>query len=274
MKELIKFFSRNSFLLLFLLLEGFSLILVVQNNSFQKSYFVNSARNITGYFYKNLQGYKEYFKLREMNQVLTTENARLRNEITALSQREAFPEGFLSDSVNGKKFSYLPVRVVNNSVNLQYNYMTLSAGSNQGLKVDMAVISEEGVAGIITAVSRRYALVLPVINRNFRLSAKIERNNYFGIIEWEGLNRKLVTLREIPVHAEVVTGDKIVTSGHSAIFPEGIPVGKVISFREGDGNFYEITVELATDFANLYHVNVINNSQREEQLSLEMKSGL
>jgi len=274
MNELLKFISKHSFLILFIFLEGISLILIVQNNSFQKSRFINSTRNITGYFYKNIQGYKEYFKLHETNLILSEENARLRNQLSQAEYRNEHTYDISRDSTVHVKFSYLPARVVNNSINKQYNYITLDAGKKDGIRQDMAVISDQGAAGVIIAVSGNYSLVLPAINRNFRLSAKIEKNNYFGIIEWEGTNRKQVVLREIPVHAEVNIGDKIVTSGYSAIFPEGILVGRIVSVREGDGNFYDLTVELATDFANLYHVNVISNLQQEEQVTIEKQAGL
>ena len=250
------------------------MIFIFQNNAFQKSYFINSSRNVTGYFYKSLQGYKEYFKLQETNYILSEENTRLRNEIYRISSGEENQEIPASDTIENRKYTTQLAKVVNNSVTKQYNYITLDAGSNHGLKQDMAVISEHGVVGIITAVSVNYALVLPVLNRNFRLSAKIKRNNYFGVLGWDGFNRKKVTLHEIPVHADVFKGDEIVTSGHSAIFPEGIHVGKVVDFKKEGGNFYEITVELATDFSKLYYVNVIKNIQREEQITLENRPEL
>ena len=274
MKELINFFSKHSFLILFLFLEGISMIFIFQNNSFQKSYFINSARNVTGYLYKTLQGYKEYFYLHEINKTLSEENVRLRNEVYSKHSRNEDSEIPVADTIEDRRYTYKLVRVINNSVTRQYNYITLDAGSHQGLQQDMAVISEQGVVGIITAVSTNYALVLPVLNRNFRLSAKILRNNYFGILEWEGLSSKQVALKEIPVHADVFKGDDVVTSGHSAIFPEGIFVGKIVDLRKEGGNFYDITVELATDFGNLYYVNVVKNLQRDEQITLENRPEL
>lgn len=278
MKELIKFFVKYSFFIFFLFLEGVSFLLIFQNNSFQKSAFINFTRNVTGYFYENLQGYKEYFKLREINYQISEENIRLRNEIYNLRLSTQLPSSShqeqLSDSIQELNYEYILARVVNNSVHKQYNFITLGAGKLDGMTPDMAVVSEQGVTGIITNVSDHFSLVLPVINRNFRLSAKIKRNNYFGILEWEGIKPDQASLKEIPVHADIFLNDEIVTSGFSAIFPEGITVGRVIEYRKGDGNFYEIIVKLATDFNNLFFVNVIKNHKQEEQISLENNSGL
>jgi rod shape-determining protein MreC len=175
----------------------------------------------------------------------------------------------MMEADTGRKFFYLPARVINNSVSRQYNIMTINKGQKHGIVADMAVISENGVAGIIAESSENFSTILPVINRNFRLSAKIERNNYFGIIEWDGRDPDIVNLREIPNHVEVFPGDTIVTSGYSAIFPEGIKVGVVESHEFREGNFYEIKVRLSTNFRQLQHVNTIISIYREEQQELE-----
>jgi rod shape-determining protein MreC len=60
-------------------------------------------------------------------------------------------------------------------------------------------------------------------------------------------------------------GDRVVTSGYSSIFPEGVPVGTVKSFvKDPSTDFYEITVDLYTDYHNLSYVYVIKNLNKEE----------
>ncbi|MFC2112015.1 rod shape-determining protein MreC [Bacteroidota bacterium] len=112
-----------------------------------------------------------------------------------------------------------------------------------------------------------------MINRDFRLSAKIRRNGYFGSLSWPGSGYDLAILEEIPFHVDLLHGDTIVTSGYSAIFPGDIVVGTVKEFEANEGNFYTIAVDIAVDYKNLSHVNVIRNLMREEQLELERISG-
>lgn len=65
-------------------------------------------------------------------------------------------------------------------------------------------------------------------------------------------------------------GDTIVTSGHSAVFPSGIPVGTVDDIADShDGLSYLLRVKLFTDFARLNDVRVIAQKGQEEQLELE-----
>lgn len=274
MRDLLRFIVRNYFVLLFLLFEGVSLIFIVQFNSFQKSRFVNFSRNISGYVFEETSRLRDYLGLREQNEALIAENVRLRNEIDKqpkyiyLTSIDSINFDTLRES-SVRGYSYFPARVINNSVSRQYNVMTINRGQNQGVHSDMGVISENGVAGIISEASGNFATVIPIINRNFRLSAKIEKNNYFGIIEWDGRNPQIVNLREIPVHVELEDGDTILTSGYSSIFPEGILVGTIDSHSYEGGNYYQIDVRLATDFRKLQHINVIKNLYRDEQIKLE-----
>jgi rod shape-determining protein MreC len=268
MKELFKFFTKNSFLFIFLLLEGLSLLLIFRYNSFQRSAIVNSSRSFSGYFYSNMQFSREYFNLRTTNEQLMEENVSLRNGIAHYYEMQRADTNDIF-TISESKYEYLSARVINNSVNRQYNIITLDAGSVKGLKKDMAVVTGSGVVGIITGTSKNFATVLPVLNRNFRLSAKISKNNYFGICEWDGVNPHYIKLKEIPLHVDVSMGDTIVTSGHSTIFPAGILVGEIVEIKEGDSNFFDLKVRLSNDFGNLYYVTVIKNKYQEEQLELE-----
>jgi rod shape-determining protein MreC len=126
---------------------------------------------------------------------------------------------------------------------------------------------------VVASVSDNFSTVIPLLNRNFRLGSKIARNDYFGILEWTGMNPELARLREIPLHVDIARGDTIVTSGFSAIFPPELNVGVIESFKVTEGNFYDITVRLAVNFRNLTHVYVIGNIYREEQLELENSQG-
>jgi len=168
---------------------------------------------------------------------------------------------------------YIPARVITSSVNKQYNYLTINKGEKQGVSPDMAVISETGAVGIVVASSENYSTIIPVLNRNFRLSARLKKNNFFGIAEWEGRSSEIVSLREIPVHVDVQPGDTVVTSGFSAVFPEGILVGTVEKVEDTGGNFHEIKLRLSTDYRQLYHVNVVSFTFKEELNELENRTG-
>ena len=79
-------------------------------------------------------------------------------------------------------------------------------------------------------------------------------------------------MTDIPYHVHLEIGDSIVTSGYSAIFPEGLLIGSISGFDRLEGNFYRIKVKLAVDFRNLENVYLIDNLFYKEQVTLQETS--
>lgn len=268
MRTLLRLIRKYSNFLLFLLLEIAAVIMIASGTSYQQSKITNLSREISGYFYSKAGGTREYLSLRKVNEELATENMELRNRLEALSAQME-DDRVISDQSGALEYFYVPSRVVRNSLYKQYNFITIDRGRKQGVFKDMGVISDRGLVGIVYESSNNYATVIPIINRDFRLSAKIKSNNYSGILQWPGDSPLHAALNEIPYHVDLLKGDTIVTSGYSAIFPEGLMVGTIESFSLEQGNFYEIRIRLSTNFQNLFHVNVIRNYNRKERMELE-----
>jgi rod shape-determining protein MreC len=268
MRTLLRFIQKYSNLLLFLLLEAIAIAFMIQGSSYQRSKLIGLNRELTGFIYSKVDGAREYFSLKEVNQQLAEENLDLRNKLDLLSAK-VDTTLIISESQDSYRYFYLPSRVVRNTVYKQYNFITLDKGKKDGVFKDMGVISDQGLVGIVLESSNNFATVIPILNRDFKLSVKIKSNNYAGILQWEGDSPRYAILTEIPFHVNISEGDTILTSGFSSIFPEGIEVGRIDSYVLEQGNFYDIRVSLSTDFQQLFHVNVIRNFRQEEQLNLE-----
>jgi len=172
-------------------------------------------------------------------------------------------------SADEKNFDVTSASVIKNSYNKQYNFLTVNVGSSKKIMIDNGVISSNGVIGIVDKVSEKYARVISILNKNFLLNAKHKKTNFFGIISWNGINPKKVQLKDIPKRAEISIGDSIVTGGNSLIFPQGILVGTVESYKlDLSENYIEIEVLLSTDMRNLDNVYILNNNNFEEIISL------
>jgi rod shape-determining protein MreC len=78
MQQIFNFLFKNSILLLFLLLLGVSLTLTIQSHSYHRSQAVSSANAISGYVYEQVNTVEEYLSLKEQNEALAGENARLK----------------------------------------------------------------------------------------------------------------------------------------------------------------------------------------------------
>jgi rod shape-determining protein MreC len=270
MRNLIRFILNYHFFILFILFETVALLMVFRNNNYHKAFAHNLSLNLSGYISSNLFSLKQYLVLSEINQTLLEENTNLRNSLlTSYKQRVASTGDVEFDSAWDRQYKYIPARVIMNSVNKQTNFIHIDKGSIHGIQTDMAVISATGVVGIVTGVSDNFSTIIPLLNTDLRISSKLKNTHYFGSLHWNGRNPGIAVLNEIPHHVSLNAGDTIVTSGFSAIFPEGIMVGTIEDFRIEGGNFFSIRVNLATDFRKLNYVYVINNILREELLELE-----
>lgn len=274
MRNLVRFILNNHFTIIFILFEIVALTLVFQYNNYQNAIAFNLTRNISGYVDSRILSFRQYLELGAANKALLRENTMLRNsllssyklKIPAVSDVE-FDEAWM------QQYNFIPARVIGNSVNKQKNFISLDRGLVHGVKPDMAVISGEGVVGVVTGVSDNFSTVIPLLNIDMRISSKLKNTGYFGSLHWGGGDTEIAVLSDIPHHVTLHRGDTIVTSGFSAIFPEGIMVGTIEDFEIYGGNFYNIDVKLSTDFRNLNYVYIIENILRDELLELERASG-
>ncbi len=269
MRSLINFLLRIHFLLLFILFEVFSISLLINKNNFHKAKFVNLTRQVTGNFYTKTTKLKQYLSLAEENNRLAKENNRLLNIIESTYKSDEIFFRSVNDTIFNQRYMYTSARIINNSINKKHNFLTLNKGNEQGLRPEMAVVSDGSIVGIVKGVSKNYATVISLLNLDLRISSKVKKNGYFGSLNWDGKGYQTAILNEIPLHADIQVGDTIITSGFSSIFPEGILIGFISDFEEKKGSFYEIEVKLSTDFKSLGNVNVIGNLLQIEKLELE-----
>lgn len=253
---------------MFLMLELLSLTFIVRYNTFHRVNFLNSSNALSGKIYEEYNSVIEYFSLRKLNDELASENAFLSSKLQGYLLSDI--QNTVEREVNYDLIRSISAKVINNSVNKQYNYITLNKGASDGIKPDMGVISSKGIVGIVKNVSENYSTVLPVLNGRWSINAKLFNTNHFGPLRWEGTNPYITILEEIPYHVKININEEVVTSGYSAIFPEGILIGNVVRVEHKEGDtFQDIWVQLSTDFKNLYYVEVIENITKQEQLELE-----
>tara|TARA_R110002049_G_scaffold171475_2_gene337999 strand:+ start:1230 stop:2072 length:843 start_codon:yes stop_codon:yes gene_type:complete len=273
MRNLLGFLSRNSFFLLFLLLEGIAAFLLFQNNRYQRSEFLNSSNAATGSFYQMVNNATQYFELADINEQLAAENALLRSQLTG-SKIEIFGKNFIiNDTVYQQLYSYNEATVISNTVNKANNYITLDKGTLAGVKEGMGVIGPQGIVGIVKTVSTRFSSVMTVLHSQSKISVKLKDQRYLGSLVWDGKDYQYGQLIDIPKNASIMLGDTIISSGYSSIFPSGINLATITNIEKPEGNnFYAITVKFINDFNKIEKVYVVKNVLREEQDEVEKAS--
>lgn len=280
MRKLLDFLLEKKHWFLLILFEVISFTLIYRNNSYQRSVMINSANYASGYVL-SVAGYvQSYLNLRTINRNLQEQNGQMEMQLLDLQEQIEVMQadtitfkGAVSDSARIFPFQFVIAEVVNNSISQLSNYITINKGRKDGIQPDMGVVSEQGVAGIVSNVSDHFSVIISLLNPKSKLSCKVLGNNSFGYLTWDGRDADYAILEELPRHAEFHKGDTIVTSGYSAIFPAGLIVGVVDDFyKERDDNFYALRVKLATPFSSLQHVRVIQNAYRNEQIELEKEA--
>lgn len=274
MQRILLFLYSLRAFLLFVLLEAIAIWLIVSFNSQQGSAFFNSSNQFSGKILGTKNNISEYFLLADINKRLVDTNAELLAELEMY--RKPPDSLFIElDSTLMASFDFKGAKVINNSIRLNQNYLTLNKGASQGVKPGMGVFNGQGVVGRVKGVSENFATVISLLHTELLVSSKIETSEVFGSIKWDGRNPKNAKLLYVPRHVNVQVGDKIVTSGYNAVFPEGIAIGKILEVNQGtDTNYLDITVELSTDFTRISYVYLVENTIEEELDSLYINSEL
>ncbi|NTW23069.1 MAG: rod shape-determining protein MreC [Lentimicrobium sp.] len=269
MRYILAFIWRYKVFFLFLVLEGFSVLLIVNRSYYQRSVITNATAGFTGGIFTAWSDITAYFKLKQENERLSNENARLWQRLTESQLTNDTTTKRVIDTLRGQQYTYSVARVISNSTTLRNNYIMLNKGRRHGIKRDMAVFNPNGIVGTVVSVSENFSWVMSMLNKHTKVSARINRLNQMGTIVWNGGSPAIGTLLDIPAHVKVKIGDTISTSGFSHIFPEEIMVGTVEKIHVESGeHFYTIDFRFSADLNSLRYVYIVRNLLREEQIEL------
>ena len=259
---------RSEVLLVFLLATA--LALTVTQSNHQKAVWLSSSNTFLGRLHAFKTTSTEYFSLKKRNQELQNDNAALRAALYQAQFEKALIDGSMRLSDSLMPYAVIPAKVIKNSVLRERNYLTLNKGTSQGVYPDMAVISDQGVVGIVEQSAENFSTVISLLHEDSSINAAIKGSNYFGSLVWNGQRFDRCQLFDIPKTAEIQIGDSIVTGGMSSIFAPGILIGQVSQFAIAqNSSFYTIEVSLSNNMANLSQVYIIDNRLKEERLTLE-----
>lgn len=285
MSALFKFFLRYGNYLLFLFLEVVSLVAAAHSGAFQRSKFFAMSHSVASHVYAARESVTQYVGLSKANMQLSVENAVLRNELfrykqlyqQALSSVDTVKRTPLDPTLAYESYA---AKVINNGVGAIDNYITLNRGRLDGIHEDMSVIAGGSAVGVVECVSDHFSVVLPLLNPKAQLSCKIAGKNTdslgtshikdIGSLVWTGGDTRFAHLEKVPRHVPLKKGDKVITSGYSDFFPEGLLVGQIEKFGiSNDDNYYDIVVRLSVNFHQLQYVEVLNYKYGKELRALQ-----
>jgi rod shape-determining protein MreC len=179
---------------------------------------------------------------------LRSENARLRS-LLGLSARMG--GGYVSAEILHQPEPTNPLSFI------------VSAGRREGVRPLSAVVSPEGLVGLVASVDEHTSVVLSWAHPEFRASAIATDGSVVGIAAPHGADGPgvwLLELQGVLYRQQVAVGTVIVTSGLGGVFPRGIPIGTVVGpagEAKGWGRTY--LVRPAVHPAALSHVMILTS---------------
>jgi len=261
-------FSLKEYLILTLLVI-ISLILLFSNDNSQIRFLRAFAIGAFGTVQSGLSAIPNIFEIEQENKYLRESNIKLSNEISTLKETK-LENIRLSKLVGLKDRSNLGVvsaKIVNKSLIQTRNTITIDIGNNDSVKINMPVITDDGLVGKVVATSGNYSIVQILYNKDLKLTVKDQRSRVDGILNYDGTGNLLMT--NVPKSADVKLGDVIITSEYSNNFPPGIPVGNVVEEGNLDNLFKKVVIQPVVNFKTLEEVFVLKYLPEKERAELE-----
>lgn len=280
MGSLLRFFSKNSLFMFFLVLQVVAIILIFTRNSMQQSWLAGQTTAFNAWVSGYIDEGTSYLKLKQTNEDLVRQNKQLMQELYGKDALKTPVFRKVHDTLGGGQiFTIVDGEIVNNTINRKNNYFTINRGSRDGVQPKMGVIAPNGIAGIVVNTTDKYALVQSVLSVNkIRINAALKKSGYFGTLTWTGDDSRIMHLADVPKYVSLKVGDTVVTDGKSSIFPQGKMIGTVAGYEvDSKTGFWDISVELSEKMGNLSKIFVVKNLKKAEiqkiqdTLSVELK---
>jgi len=206
-------------------------------------------------------GLKSLDQLEHENAAVQVENRELRATNQGLRDVE-HEVNRLRHALNYRErsvFKLIAAEIIARDSSTWWRTITINRGRRDGIETDMPVVTDLGLVGKTTTVSDSISVVLLVSDENCRLAASVEGSREQGIVSGErtttGLT-PLLNLNFLSKQADLKPGQKVYTSGVGGVFPSGLLVGVVKSYRvrELDG---QAQLTPAVDLSHLEDVFVV-----------------
>ncbi|TLU52140.1 MAG: rod shape-determining protein MreC [Chlorobium sp.] len=269
MQKFFSLFIRYNSYLLFIVYCSISFLFIKFQDENMLAKLRTSGIEFSAFMADKMMSYSYVLNLKKENDRLMQVNAdllaRVLNSETAALDQRTRRKLETDTTLNVSKF--IMARVVNRKFSDRENMLMINAGSNDGIKKDMTVLTPDGLVGRISSVSEHFAKVMPVINTDFKVAVVSEKSNSMGVLSWNGGKEFIAQIEHIPISSSLKLNEQMNTSDFSTFSIRGIPVGKVVSITP-DKLFYIVEIKLAVDFSSLTQVLIAPLKVDPEKIEL------
>jgi rod shape-determining protein MreC len=197
--------------------------------------------------------------LRAANDRLTLENARLSEAVIAAQQGAK-----LDAAQRAIPYKTITAPVIARDPSGVLKTLVIGAGTDQGVRIDQIVLTQQGVVGRVSEAGSNYAKVLLVTDSSSSVSALVQTSRASGIVR--GQYGDTLVMEWILQSDPVKLGDVIVTAGLGlgndlrSLYPKGLVIGTVVDVTKAEVSAYQrAVVAPAVDLRKLESVLVITD---------------
>lgn len=195
--------------------------------------FTNMGNGISSFF-----GYfSDVDKLHKEIESLKSENTKLEmdlaeNEISSIENEELRKLLSLKDAYPELEFA--AAQIIAREPSNWYNTFTIDKGAADGVAINQPIVSsDKTLIGRISEVGTTWARVTTLSDPGHSAGAVVVRSGEYGIIDGDSSfggngNFKLAFISK---NADIIVGDRVITSGLGGIYPKGLNIGKVLEIR-------------------------------------------
>jgi rod shape-determining protein MreC len=201
------------------------------------------------------------------NKNLRIENENLRQNnlnLTEIMAENARLRSMLDYKKGAPQFDLVTAAVVGRDPGTWTSTIIINRGTADGIVKDMPVVTPQGLVGSVVSVYGNVAKVNLVLDPRSAVGALVQRpeSRIAAIVEGNSATPLTPKMVNIARDADVIKGDKIITSGFGGIYPKGLLIGEVVDLVNEEGGLLKYAVlNPAVDFDRLEEVSVIVGSR-------------
>lgn len=156
-------------------------------------------------------------------------------------------------------YPYVTARVIAQSPGNWLDEFIVNVGMEDGVEKDMIVLTEDGILGKVTSVGETYSRVITLMNSSGGIACMVERSRETGAVKLDNNENgeSRLTIDYMSDEADVVPGDKIITSGMGGVYPKGLVIGTVAEVSTSENSEKIIVVNSGVDFEHIEEVVII-----------------
>lgn len=260
MEQFIRFLITFKNYFVFLLCFAISLTLLFSNQTEQVLTIRAIFADVSGAVTSKLNWFSEVFYAMDELERLRTENVRLQYKIAQFREVQEQLQR-LQNILNLKSrhvYDFKTGSIIHWTTPL-FSFVTIDIGKKDGISKNDPVVIATGLVGKVYNAGENTAICQLLTEAHFVVSAVV-RTQYgesVGFLQYKG---DVFAKMEVNASAGVEKGDSVVTSGHSNIYPYGIPIGIVEEYAKEPGLFKTVFVRLFVNYGALREVSVITNA--------------